>query len=105
MSARLTDAPQTRYLAQCIEEMGTAEDQLSLAETLAELDSPQAWRMVAVAFVAMFTVYGIAYSFGAFFKPMAIEFGAGPSATSGVFSITVFLWSMLGWPSGHLADR
>ncbi|HXN85490.1 MAG TPA: MCT family MFS transporter [Candidatus Binataceae bacterium] len=71
----------------------------------AELDSPQAWTMVAAAFVTMFIVYGVAYSFGAFFKPMAREFGAGPSATSAVFSITVCVWSFLGWPSGHLADR
>jgi MFS family permease len=71
----------------------------------AELDSPQAWTMVAAAFVTMFIVYGVAYSFGAFFKPMAREFGAGPSATSAVFSITVCVWSILGWPSGHLADR
>jgi MFS family permease len=75
---------------------------LNLAE---ELDSPQAWTMVAAAFVTMFIVYGVAYSFGAFFKPMAREFGAGPSATSAVFSITVCVWSVLGWPSGHLADR
>lgn len=61
--------------------------------------------MVAASFVALFTVYGVAYSFGAFFKPMAQEFGAGPGATSAVFSITVCLWSVLGWPSGHFADR
>ena len=39
-------------------------------------DSQRSWRMVAAAFVAMFAVYGVAYSFGAFFKPMAAEFGA-----------------------------
>ena len=36
---------------------------------------------------------------------MAHEFGAGPGATSAVFSTTVFVWGVLGWPSGHLADR
>lgn len=61
--------------------------------------------MVAVAFVSSFTVYGIAYSFGPFFKPMAMEFGAGRSATSAVFSITAFLYFMLGPLSGHLSDR
>src|SRR5215472_14002208 len=68
-------------------------------------DSPRAWRMAAAAFVAMFAVYGIAYSFGAFFKPMAAEFGAPRSQTSMVFSLTVFVWSMLGSMAGHLADR
>ena len=81
----------------------TAEADLDV--TLAQLDSPQAWLMVAVSFVALFTVYGVAYSFGAFFKPIAAEFGAGPGATSGVFSATVFIWGVLGWPAGYLADR
>jgi len=61
--------------------------------------------MVTVSFLALFTVYGVAYSFGAFFKPMAAEFGAGPGATSAVFSITVCIWGVLGWPAGYLADR
>src|ERR1700723_1526917 len=68
-------------------------------------DSPHAWRMVAAAFVAMFATYGVAYSFGAFFKPMAAEFGAHRSATSGVFSITVLVWCVLGPLTGHLSDR
>ncbi len=76
-----------------------------LRATVAQLDSPTAWLMVAVSFVALFTVYGVAYSFGAFYKSMAHEFGAGPGATSAVFSTTVFVWGVLGWPSGHLADR
>ena len=78
---------------------------IEAARDLARFDSARAWRMVAVAFVAMFAVYGIAYSFGAFFKPMAAEFGAGRSSTSAVFSLTVFVWCLLGWPAGHLSDR
>jgi MFS family permease len=68
-------------------------------------DSPRAWRMVAAAFVAMAATYAIAYSFGAFFKPMAAEFGADRSATSAVFSITVLVWCVLGPLTGHLSDR
>src|SRR6202045_5001031 len=68
-------------------------------------DSPRGWRMVAAAFVAMCAVYGVAYSFGAFFKPMAAEFGARRSATSAVFSITVLVWFVLGPLTGHLSDR
>jgi MFS family permease len=68
-------------------------------------DSPRSWRMVAAAFVAMFAVYGVAYSFGAFFKPMAATFGAARSATSAVFSITVLVWCILGPVTGHLSDR
>jgi MFS family permease len=68
-------------------------------------DSPRAWRMVAAAFAAMCAVYAVAYSFGAFFKPMAAEFGAQRSATSAVFSITVLVWCVLGPVTGHLSDR
>src|SRR5262249_29416915 len=75
------------------------------ARTLELFDSPRAWRMVAAAFVAMFAAYGIAYSFGAFFKPMAAEFGADRSRTSMGVSLTVFVWSMLGSLAGHPSDR
>jgi MFS family permease len=68
-------------------------------------DSPRAWRMVAAAFVAMAATYAIAYSFGAFFNPMAAEFGADRSATSALFSITVLVWCILGPLTGHLSDR
>jgi MFS family permease len=72
---------------------------------LEQFDSPRAWRMVVAAFVAMFAAYSVCYSFGAFFKPMAAEFGAPRSATSAVFSITVLVWAMLGPVTGHLSDR
>ncbi len=71
----------------------------------AELDSPRAWIVVVAAFFSSFTVFGIAYSFGAFFKPMAAEFGAGSGATSAVFSITAFVYFLLGSVTGHLSDR
>jgi MFS family permease len=72
---------------------------------LDQFDSPRAWAMVAAAFVGLFATYGVSYSFGAFFKPMAAEFGAPRSATSAMFSITVLVWAMLGPVTGHLSDR
>lgn len=72
---------------------------------LSEFDSPRAWWMVSSAFVAMFAAYGVAYSFGAFFRPMAAEFGAPRSATSAMFSLTVLVWCILGPVTGHLSDR
>ncbi len=42
----------------------------------AEVDSPHAWRMAVAGFFTCFTLFGVVYSFGAFFKPMAAEFGA-----------------------------
>ncbi len=70
-----------------------------------ERDSPHAWRTVVAGFLATFTLFGVAYSFGAFFRPMGAEFGADREAISAVFSITAFLYFMLGPVTGHLADR
>lgn len=68
-------------------------------------DSPHAWRMAVTAFFTCFIVFGVVYSFGAFFKPMAVEFGANRAHTSAVFSITACIYNLLGFAGGHLADR
>ncbi len=83
----------------------TAPKVVEAVPRLDQFDSSRGWRMVAAAFVAMFTVYGVAYSFGAFFKPMAAEFGAARSATSAIFSMTVLTWGLLGPVCGHLSDK
>ena len=70
-----------------------------------ELDSPQGWVVVAAAFLSMFTVFGIVYSFGAFFDSMAEDFGTGKGATALMFSITTALYFVLGLFSGRVADR
>jgi MFS family permease len=70
-----------------------------------ERDSSHAWRLVIAAFLSTFTLFGITYSFGAFFRPMAAEFGANREAISAVFSLTAFCYFMLGPITGHLADR
>jgi MFS family permease len=69
------------------------------------LDGRRAWVNVGAAFAAMFTVFGVAYSFGAFFTPMADEFDASRSATSAVFSITAFAYFSLGLITGRVVDR
>jgi MFS family permease len=63
------------------------------------------WLVVAAAFLSMFTVFGVAYSFGAFFDPMAREFHVNRASTSAVFSITSFLWFTLGSVTGAVADH
>lgn len=73
--------------------------------TQAQRDSTRGWVTCAAGFASMFTVFGVAYSFGAFFRPMAEEFGSGRGATSLVFSITAFLYFTLGIVSGRAADR
>ena len=74
-------------------------------EETRQLDSPRAWVVVAAAFLSMFTVYGIVYSFGAFFDSMAEDFGTGKGATALMFSITTAWYFGLGLVSGKAADR
>jgi MFS family permease len=70
-----------------------------------ELDSLKGWVAVGFAFVSMFICFGVVYSFGAFFDPMALEFKASSSETSAVFSITTFMFLTGGVVSGMVADR
>lgn len=69
------------------------------------LDSPRGWIVVAAAFLSMFVVYGIVYSFGTFFDSMAEDFGTGKGATALMFSITTAWYFGLGLVSGKAADR
>jgi len=73
--------------------------------TAAGVDSRRAWVVVAAAFVSTFTVFGVAYSFGAFFDSMSEEFGTGKGATALMFSITTCWYFVLGLVSGKAADR
>jgi MFS family permease len=70
-----------------------------------EVDSPRSWAMCAAAFASMFAVFGVAYSFGAFFDSMSAEFDAGSGLTSLFFSLTTFLYFTLGLFTGRWSDR
>jgi len=63
------------------------------------------WWVVAGAFLAMLTGYAVAYSFAAFFGALESEFGASRGETALVFSISAFLYFLLGFPAGLIADR
>jgi MFS family permease len=69
------------------------------------LDGPAGWRVAVATFLATFTVFGVSYSFGSFFGPMADEFGSDRGTTALFFAITTFLYFALGVVTGHLADR
>ena len=60
---------------------------------------------MAAAALSMFTVFGVAYSFGAFFDSMADDFHVGSGATALVFSITISLSFALAPFTGRAADR
>lgn len=69
------------------------------------LDSTKSWLMAGLAFVTCLMVFGVIYSFGAFFNPMANEFNASRATTSTVFAITAAIYNLLGVVGGHLCDR
>ena len=63
------------------------------------------WVVVLCAFALMFTGFGVAYSFAAFFQAFQAEFGAPRAHVSLVFSLCALLWFSTGVPGGMLADR
>ncbi len=72
---------------------------------VAELDSARGWLMTAATFLSTFVVFGVAYSFGAFFESMSDEFGSGKGLTALLFSLTTFLYFVLGMWTGRWSDR
>jgi len=63
------------------------------------------WRIVAAAFVVLFTAYGAQYCFGVFFAALLDEFRWSRAALSGVFSLYAFGYCIVGFPAGRLTDR
>lgn len=63
------------------------------------------WVVVLCAFTLMFTGFGAAYSFAAFFAAFQAEFGAPRAHVALVFSLCALLWFSIGVPGGMLADR
>lgn len=75
------------------------------ASAVPGLDSAVGWRQVLAAFITLVALFGVAYSFGAFFGSMADEFGASKGLVAGLFSISTFLYFTLGIFTGRIADR
>lgn len=63
------------------------------------------WIVVWAAFAAMMLIFGVAYSFAAFFQPFASEFAAQRADVSWVFGLSSLLYFSLGAVGGALADR
>src|SRR5204863_9132487 len=63
------------------------------------------WRIVAAAFVVLFTAYGAQYCFSIFFAALLDEFGWSRAGLSGVFSLYAFGYCIVGFPAGRLTDR
>jgi len=70
-------------------------------------DTPlfRGWYVVWAAFAAMTVIFGVAYSFAAFFQPWSQEFDAQRADVSWVFGLSSLLYFSLGAVGGALADR
>lgn len=69
------------------------------------IDGGWAWIVAGAAFTLMFIGYGVVYSFGVFFQPLASTFLSDRADTSLIFSIIGGTYSTMGILSGPAADR
>lgn len=63
------------------------------------------WIVVAATFAALVLIFGVAYSFSAFFFSLQREFGVNRGEVSLVFSICGFIFMGIGPLTGSIADR
>ncbi|MBE0546350.1 MAG: MFS transporter, partial [Rubrivivax sp.] len=63
------------------------------------------WVVVWAAFTALAVIFGVSYSFAAFFEPFALEFQASRAEVSLVFGLSGLIYFVLGAFGGMLADR
>jgi MFS family permease len=69
-------------------------------------DEPRyGWVVVWACFTALAVIFGVAYSFAAFFEPFAAEFRASRAEVSLVFGLSGLLYFVLGAFAGMLSDR
>ncbi|MEO8859162.1 MAG: MFS transporter [Burkholderiaceae bacterium] len=68
-------------------------------------EPPYAWVVVWSAFVCMAVIFGVAYSFAAFFQSFALEFDARRADVALVFGLCGLVYFVLGAGAGMLADR
>jgi len=61
--------------------------------------------VVVAAFLIVTIMWGAAYSFGVFFKPLLEEFGWTRAMTSGAFSLSLILTGLLSVVAGKMTDR
>lgn len=64
-----------------------------------------AWVVVWATFVALALIFGVSYSFAAFFESFAAEFKAQRADVSLVFGLSGLIYFILGAGGGLLADR
>ena len=70
-----------------------------------KLDGPAGWVVVVAAFLSMFAVFGVSYSFGAILIDLQADFGITKAAAAWFPAIATFLYFTIGIFTGRLADR
>ena len=70
-----------------------------------EVEPRYGWVVVWATFAALAVIFGVAYSFAAFFESLATEFRAPRAQVSLVFGFSGALYFLLGAFGGMLADR
>lgn len=73
--------------------------------TPAAAEPRYAWVVVWACFVALAVIFGVAYSFAAFFAPLQAAFGAQRADVSLVFGVSGLIYFVLGAAAGMLSDR
>lgn len=73
--------------------------------TSPETEPRAAWVVVWACFVALAVIFGVAYSFAAFFDPLQQQFQASRAEVSLMFGLSGLLYFVLGAGGGLLADR
>ena len=76
-----------------------------MTRAAAEDEPPYAWVVVGAAFTALAVIFGVAYSFAAFFESFTHAFDASRAEVSLVFGLSGLLYFVLGAVGGMLSDR
>ena len=69
------------------------------------MESRRAWVVVWATFVCLAVIFGVSYSFAAFFESFAKEFAVQRADVSWIFGLCGLVYFVLGAGSGMLADR
>ncbi|MDT7837696.1 MFS transporter [Aquabacterium sp. OR-4] len=75
------------------------------ASPVIEIEPAYAWVVVWACFVALGVIFGVSYSFAAFFEPFALAFGAPRAQVALVFGLCGLIYFVGGAGGGLLADR
>ena len=68
-------------------------------------EAPYAWVVVWACFVALAVIFGVSYSFAAFFESFSNAFDAQRADVSLVFGLSGLIYFLMGAGAGILADR